>query len=177
MLETMTIKELSEVAGVSPDTIKRVVRKIYPNLMVNGRTTKLSYTESISVIKETRKKNIIQPAQNAQVPIQNAQVDIQSIIQATVESTVNAMLRVQNATRQTEPRRQIAEPTVDYMTAFGYCRKAGLSNDAEYIKKFGRTAKRLCNEQGIMVKKLDDERFGTVNAYPIEILKITWKYV
>lgn len=40
--DTMTAKEVSEVLGVTPEAIKKHVRKLFPRAIANGKTTRLS---------------------------------------------------------------------------------------------------------------------------------------
>lgn len=42
---TMTIKEISEILNVSRSQIEKTVREIFPNKMINGKTTYLNETE------------------------------------------------------------------------------------------------------------------------------------
>ncbi len=54
--KTMTVKEVSEVLGVSTDLIKKRVRELFPNKMENGKTTFLNETE-ITAIKKRIEQN------------------------------------------------------------------------------------------------------------------------
>lgn len=88
----MTIKELSDVAGVSTDTIKREIKKQFPCKIKNGVKTVLDEQESISIIKGVKKKNLVSlPTQNAQLPTQNAQVDYEAIAKIVSIAVVSAM--------------------------------------------------------------------------------------
>jgi phage antirepressor YoqD-like protein len=50
-VSTMTINEVSKILGCTPEALKKWVRKLYPDLMKNGITTRLSQ-EHITRIKE-----------------------------------------------------------------------------------------------------------------------------
>lgn len=51
-----TIKELSEIMGVSRDTIERAIRRLYPAKMKDGKTTILNEVE-ITVVKKDIESN------------------------------------------------------------------------------------------------------------------------
>lgn len=50
----MSVKEVADVFGVSPEAIKRVVRKIFPNKMQNGKPTYLDEREVACISKEMK---------------------------------------------------------------------------------------------------------------------------
>ena len=66
----MTVKQMAEVAGVSKDTVLRKVKELYPERIKNGKATNLIQTEAVCVMKELRKKNFVEPLQNAEVATQ-----------------------------------------------------------------------------------------------------------
>lgn len=57
MNQTMTIKELAEVAGCSVKTVNRLVKEFYPSLIKNGRTTRFTKEEAFDIIAKLPKKN------------------------------------------------------------------------------------------------------------------------
>lgn len=52
----MTIKEISELTGLSDDTIRNKIKDLYPNIIKNGKKTYLKKEETINVVAELRKK-------------------------------------------------------------------------------------------------------------------------
>lgn len=55
--QTMTIKELAEVAGCSVKTIRRIVKQQFPNMIVNGRETRFTKEEAFDVMALLPKQN------------------------------------------------------------------------------------------------------------------------
>lgn len=70
----MTIRQIAEVAGVSVDTVNRKVKEMYPERVRRGKATTLIQKEAIIVMSDLRKKNFVEPTQNAEVATQNAEV-------------------------------------------------------------------------------------------------------
>jgi hypothetical protein len=114
----MTIKQMAEVAGVSPDTVSRKVKEMYPDRVKNGRPTNLVQSEAITVMSELRKKNFVSPLQNAEVARQNAEVGsilnerelamIAKIVSVTVSETMKALdNRVTNIETSIEKRKAL----------------------------------------------------------------------
>jgi len=58
--QTMTIKELAEVAGCSTKTVRRTIADKYPNLTKNGKVSKLTKEQCFDIIKLLPKRNIIE---------------------------------------------------------------------------------------------------------------------
>lgn len=52
--KTMTVKQVAETFEVSPEAIKQVVRKLFPNKMQNGKTTLLNEQEVACISKEMK---------------------------------------------------------------------------------------------------------------------------
>lgn len=113
----MTVKQMADVAGVSKDTVLRKVKELYPDRIKNGKTTNLIQTEAICVMKELRKKNFVEPLQNAEVATQNAKVSslsekdiaiISQIVSVTVSETIKALDgRMTNIEQKIEQRKML----------------------------------------------------------------------
>ena len=74
----MTIRQISEVAGCSRDTVKRLVKNMYPLLKAEKRgvALELNKEQAILVMDKLPKKNYVQPSANAPSDIgQMTQVD------------------------------------------------------------------------------------------------------
>ena len=50
----MTVKEVADVFNVSPEAIKQLIRKLFPNKMQNGKTTYLDEKELACISKEMK---------------------------------------------------------------------------------------------------------------------------
>lgn len=68
-METMTIKQLAEVAGVDERTVRRTIDEIYPGLLRNGVKTELNFDQAEAVMHNIKIKGGVQsvPRQNAEV--------------------------------------------------------------------------------------------------------------
>ncbi|WP_081436221.1 ORF6N domain-containing protein [Magnetococcus marinus] len=58
-----------------------------------------------------------------------------------------------------------------YMTALAYCRKESIPAPLAYAKQLGIKASEMCRNLAIRMGQVPDERWGSVNSYPIEILR------
>lgn len=66
-IERMTLQEIADVTGVSRLTVTRLVQEIYPSIIRNGITTKLTKDQSEVVIKSLKFKGVLEPIQNEEV--------------------------------------------------------------------------------------------------------------
>lgn len=90
-MQTMTIKELAEVAGCNQKTVRVTIKKHYPDLVKNGRATRLTKEECFDIMNFLPKKNDLgKPrTQNGKV-VQGAE-DIAKIVSMAVIETLKAM--------------------------------------------------------------------------------------
>lgn len=73
----MTIRELSELLGVSEITVRRAIQKQFPDLIKNGVETRLTFSQSkhvIASLKISASAKISALEQNTVVPRQNVEV-------------------------------------------------------------------------------------------------------
>jgi DNA-damage-inducible protein D len=59
----------------------------------------------------------------------------------------------------------------NWFTALGYARWKGLPTSRKFAQNLGRYAANICRRDGIQVEKAQDERFGSVGSYPVEVLE------
>ena len=57
-----------------------------------------------------------------------------------------------------------------WMSVKGYANRYGLPGDRRYLAQVGKRATTLCKQQGIERKNIDDQQWGSVGAYPEDIL-------
>lgn len=55
----MTVKQLAETAGVSTETIRRWINRLYPDSMKPQQTTYLAMEACIKILENVRKKNMV----------------------------------------------------------------------------------------------------------------------
>lgn len=166
----MNVKQLSEVAGVSRQTIGRVAKRLFPGKIVPGVMTTFTKEECFDIMRNTNKKHDVEidgPAQPAQ---QNVEVDykiIGEMIGAAITAAIKPMVN---------ELKQISQPALpapikeDYFSLVAYFQRNGLTANRSELAMHGRELKKIARAKGLEVKKIPDERWGTVNSYPVEIL-------
>lgn len=93
--KTMTVKEIADVMGVSTDTIKNCIRRVYPDKMQNGKTTYLNEKEVACISFELKNNNSVLSHQTYEVSsqVQNAITDLEVISSAaTALKNLQALL-------------------------------------------------------------------------------------
>ena len=58
-----------------------------------------------------------------------------------------------------------------YMTALAFCRREKVRAPLAVAQRLGVMASELCRKLGIRTGRVPDERWGTVNSYPVEVLQ------
>ena len=167
----MTVKEIAGAAGVSIDTVSRKVKDLFPEIVEGRKRTVLNQSQALKVMGEIRKLNYVQPQIASDLPqiASDQRIDrLENMVEklclavATIPQTIQALV-------YNQPK--IIEFVQDYYSIKGYASKLGqqiLFSDALTL---GRLASRLSRERGIEIRKVDDESYGKVNSYNIEILK------
>lgn len=165
----MTTKEIAEAAGVSVDTVQRSARALYPEKFKQGKKAYFVKAESIEIMKGLRKKNFVELPQDDEVLPQSADVVTRADLAVLGAAIVSEMMKqflpmIQNQTRQ-------IEFVQDYYSIKGYASKLGQQIAFSDALALGRLAGKLSREQGKEIRKVDDEAFGRVNSYHVDILK------
>ncbi len=167
-MESMTIKELAQVAGVSTETIRRTSKELFPESLKKGRLTVFSKAQCFDIIQKVPKKNMVnmdlpqpvaQPAQNVEVIAQAVAIAMQSVMMPIMEKLLN------NQKALPEPTRE------DSYSLVAYCKINQIKVNRSELALHGRSLKKIATREGIELKKITDERWGFVNSYPVEILK------
>lgn len=63
----------------------------------------------------------------------------------------------------------------DFMTVREYCIKHRKYAPKEIAVEYGKRCSALCNVNGITIKKVDDDKWGKINTYPLDILETVIK--
>jgi hypothetical protein len=63
----MTTKQIAEVAGVTPETVRAKGKELFPTRFENGKKTVFNQKEATAIMSELRKKGFIQPTENLEV--------------------------------------------------------------------------------------------------------------
>ncbi|ABK45261.1 hypothetical protein Mmc1_2768 [Magnetococcus marinus MC-1] len=91
------------------------------------------------------------------------------------EQRVNQLAQFQHNQQQQldaiAQRQSDMDGDTGYMTALAYCRKESIPAPLAYAKQLGIKASEMCRNLAIRMGQVPDERWGSVNSYPIEILR------
>ena len=64
---SMTLKEMACTAQVSRDTVERTVRRLFPEIMGQGKATHLNEHQAVGVMADLRKQGFVELPQSAEV--------------------------------------------------------------------------------------------------------------
>jgi uncharacterized protein YqfB (UPF0267 family) len=185
--DKITIKELAEVFKCSEELIKTRIREIYPNLMVNGKTTYLTKEQVIKIKIELEKSSNSITYQNfLQVKVTGE--NTAKIIEQTKEFVFQLgeylkAMELENKEKQQEIN-QLTENNLQLAEELHYAEEeagikvnyqsfrniAILNNCSE--KEFNwRKLKEMSKRLNLEIIKISDPRFGQINLYH----KAAWK--
>jgi len=177
-MQEMTIKQIAELAGISRDSVERVVRELFPNLMEKGRMTILNQSQAIAVMEKVRKANMVSLPQNAEVVPQNAQIAtiIREMIPAMATAIAQAFKMIEQSSNQVRTRQGAlalpsSSPEGEYYTIMGYGVRRGIKINETNAMVLGREAAKLSRSRNIGIHKVSHEKHGEINSYHISILK------
>lgn len=167
--EIMTVKQIASLLQVSNETVKNVIRKVYPAKMISGKKTILNLDESEKIIGEIRIQSKNKLTKNLSVTYKNfvTKDDLKNFAQAIVSETIKSIIPlIQN---QNQPRQ--IEMKQDYYSILGYANYKHIQINFSDAIKFGKEASKLSNSNNFEIRKIPDERFGFVNSYNIAVLE------
>ena len=93
----MTTKELSEVSGVSVDTIVRTAKEYYPSRFSQGKRVVFTKDEAITIMGQLRKKGFVELPQNTEVLPQNTEVAHLGVMVANLCMAVSEQMKMISA--------------------------------------------------------------------------------
>ena len=102
-----------------------------------------------------------------QKPMSQLEILVQSIQllqeqSKRIDSVEAKILELQN-------KPQINAP-IEHFSIMGYCRNIHKQISIEEAKTYGAKCRKMCNELGMVIGKVPDPRFGSVNTYPLDVL-------
>lgn len=184
MSDTMTVKELAEVAGVNPRTIYRAV-KVLNYDMKSGVAAQFDHEQCLRIVgaikRQPKRVHLSQPPMTNVQGRQIAEVGQNDRLINLLSDMVPAMIEMAKSCNESNAmtrrlvesmsaRQVIAPPEQEYSTVSGYCRRNGIHVDLETAKRLGKIATAISNERGYPIRKISDERWGEVNAYHVSVL-------
>jgi len=170
--ETMSTKDIMQLAGVSKDTVIKTIKSFFPERVKNGVLTHIDKNEAMIVVDALRKKGFVLPTQNAKVPAENKKVHpqnelsqnetlhsgltekdillISSIVSMTVAKTIEVLdRRMQKIETVVEERKAILPPPEMpkkkqlAKIINDYCSKSGISYQEAYNRLYSDVYYRL----------------------------------
>lgn len=168
----MTIKQIAEIAQLTPETVRAKGKELFPDRFAKGVKTVFNQKESMIIMSELRKKGFIQPTENLYQPTENMEVARIDRLESMVEILVKSMASIPAQIIQianNQPKQ--IEFKQDYYTIKGYASKNKMQLTFSEALKLGRECGKLSRERCAEIRKADDEQFGQVNSYHIDILK------
>lgn len=66
---------------------------------------------------------------------------------------------------------QTQNAPIEHFSIMGYCRNIKKQISLEEAKVYGTKCRALCRNEGFVIGRIPDPRFGTVNTYPLDVLK------
>jgi uncharacterized protein YggU (UPF0235/DUF167 family) len=188
----MTTKEIAEFFGKSSDTIARVAKK-NGIVIANGKLKDFNKAETeilsrafykvVPAVIKTAIDNTFalpkaQPLANAELAITgkvNNQVEqlgaMVSNLAVMFQESMKMMQAQQNQITAILSKPKEIEFIQDYYTIKGYANKIKLVLTFSEALSIGRAAGKLSRDKSVEIRKADDERFGEVNSYHIDVLK------
>ena len=173
----MTIREIADFTGKDIRTVRRWISKAGDKLsqvpydkMSQGIAHNYTIEEVEDILNaSTLSKDAVsvlmlnarQPSQDSRIDRLEAMVEKLCLAVAEIPQTVRAL--AQNNVEQIEFKQ-------DYYSIKGYASKLGQQIAFSEAVSFGKEASRLSKEKCFEIRKVEDERFGFVNSYHVEIL-------
>lgn len=179
----MTTREIAQAVGKDERSVRRWVNKSSDKMTaIADKMTASSSThpadfdleETIYIIETGMGKNAADVYRNnAEVKPSCDYVTKMDIVEicAAVMAQVVPMITAQVVAQVKASPVLAITHTPDYFSVLGFCNNNGFKMGMPDMMKMGRECSRISRERDVDIKKIPDDRFGTVNAYHIEILK------
>jgi phage regulator Rha-like protein len=90
---------------------------------------------------------------------------------------VKMLVENNRKTRELEQRvkaieeRPVINAPIEHFSIMGHCKNIGKQVTLRQSQRLSWKCKTLCNELGLVIGKISDPRFGSVNTYPLDVLK------
>lgn len=183
----MTIKELANFTARTERTVRRWINKA--ELSSDTLTAKMTdamktnkpsdYTldeiEQIlrcSSLPEIVVKGLMANARQKTTVLPTNNVDYEIIGKMIGMAVAAAMTPVVKQLENiSKPQMQLSAPKEDYFSLLAYCSLHSIKTNRSELAMHGRELRKMALAKNLELKKIPDERWGTVNSYPTEILE------
>lgn len=116
--KTMTVKQVAETFEVSPEAIKQVVRKLFPNKMQNGKTTLLNEQEVACISKEMKTSFHLVHTEPTRIPCRLETTTELEILANYKAATDAYVLMLERKNEEKDRLLEQQKPKVDYYDKF-----------------------------------------------------------
>jgi hypothetical protein len=180
----VTTREIADAVGKPERTVRGWANKMAAKsaamaakLAASNSTHPADYDldEAIEIIgaglgrnaAEVYRQNAVHEVQLVPEPVDY--MKLAEIIAATVGAVIDRAI-TRMVTQQ--PRQLMLEAPITHMSLMGFIRSRGeKSPDIETLKRIGAALSARCRDRNLTITKIPDERYGTVNGYPMEALE------
>ena len=188
-MKTMTTAELADFFGVAKETVRRAARKLLLDAAENGKTRQFTFEEvekisrvlfnkvpvPVKMAIETTFSNVDGgPLTNVKAGSVLTDRDFQMIAQI-VSVAVSETMKAYDVRMKAIEEKVDRVPMIGYdethMTVLGFCRTRGFAVSLPEAVRLGKEAARISREESVPIKRVPDDRFGTVNAYHKAVLQ------
>ena len=183
----MTTREIAKATGKEERTVRRWVNKVA--VRMSAVAVKMSASspahpanydleETISIIEEGMGKNAaaIYRENAAKSTVSSVLTDrdfqmIAHIVSVAVSETMKAYDSRMRAVEEKVDRVPLLGYDETHMTVLGFCKANGITVSISGAIAHGKEAARISREEGMSIKRVPDERFGSVNSYHKAVLQ------
>ena len=183
----MTTREIAKATGKEERTVRRWVNKVA--VRMSAVAVKMSASspahpadydleETIAIIEEGMGKNAaaIYRENAAKSTISSVLTDrdyqmIAQIVSVAVSETMKAYDSRMRAVEEKVDRVPLLGYDETHMTVLGFCKANGITVSISGAIAHGKEAARISREEGMSIKRVPDERFGSVNSYHKAVLQ------
>lgn len=160
----MNVRAVAEAMGVSKDSVKNCIRRLFPNKMENGKETLLNEMEVACISKELKTNTYVNSQLTYEAGSQVKNTETYAEIMANlVEAEKKAMAFIQQENERLALEKEQLKIQLDESKKwYSVKRMEKLNPEMSFSWQL---LKKKSEELGISPKKVFDENYGEVNAY------------
>ena len=170
--KTMTMQEIADAMGVSKDTIRNCVRRVFPDKMQQGKTAYFNEAEVAIISKELKSNAYVSEQLTSEAASQVKNTTTRLEVLANYKAATQAMielLEAEKAELQAEKERIASERdklAIELDSAKEWATVKRMEALNPKMRFSWRALKRYAMENGYKMKDVFDQNYGTVKAYP-----------